>query len=570
MRSSLFVRILTPVLAIILCICAFTACTVDEAPAPITITNGEEIEIRLGETVKLDTALAESVSPDTRVTFYVFGDCVTVSNDGTVTAVKVGTSTVSASAGDASDKIKINVIDPRELTLTIDTDTIEAGKSATLIPTISPAGSDGTVYYQILDDNSMNPYVRVANGKVTALRGGGEVRIVACLLGTNVQSEPITVKTLDAPVIPPESITLTIDKNELRLGEITELHYTVYPETATQLATIRITGGAEIIAINGNIISTKAAGRAVIVAEIGDVTSNEVVIDVTDEFVDPYENVDKAQFYANYKPATSYLDAYYRTQHGLMSGSITVPDAAPTISKYQPTKNGMLIRNTETLYSDGGKTYTVVDAYGNAVMKIYEDGAYITLEEVAAYVYAFGTYPANHNSKKSAKPSSSIWGEYLRVNHSYFSGDTSRYPYEPVLPNISGCGGDLQYYEMDVGTTGSGYSPTIYNNGTKITRGAARIVYAKQDLNRNGIYEENEHYLFYTYNHYNDFQEYLNYYGGWGEIFGNVTGGSTQNNYDPNHKPTQYPAVYWGAVGASAAEYAEFVAWVDYKRILCV
>ena len=139
-------------------------------------------------------------------------------------------------------------------------------------------------------------------------------------------------------------------------------------------------------------------------------------------------------------------------------------------------------------------------------------------------------------------PSSSIWGKYLRLNHSYFSGDTSRYPYEPILPNISGCGGNLQYYEMDVGTTGTtsgDYAVRIYNDGSKITRGAARIVYGKRDINGNGIFERGEFHLFYTYNHYNDFQEYLGYQGGWGECFGNITGGGVlSSKYDYN--PTDY------------------------------
>ena len=46
--------------------------------------------------------------------------------------------------------------------------------------------------------------------------------------------------------------------------------------------------------------------------------------------------------------------------------------------------------------------------------------------------------------------------------------------------------------------------------------------------------------MFYTHNHYNDFREYLNYYGGWGEMFGNVTGGGV---YSSNNQcnPTPYP-----------------------------
>ena len=36
------------------------------------------------------------------------------------------------------------------------------------------------------------------------------------------------------------------------------------------------------------------------------------------DFADPYRGVDKEEFYANYKPAESYVDSYYRTMHGLI------------------------------------------------------------------------------------------------------------------------------------------------------------------------------------------------------------------------------------------------------------
>ena len=263
---------------------------------------------------------------------------------------------------------------------------------------------------------------------------------------------------------------------------------------------------------------------------------------------DPYADVNKEEFYVNYQPACCYEDACYRTEHFLLSGYLEVPGQYATVSDYQPIdESGALIRNTDCLYADDGNTYIVVDAYGVEVFRVYKGAAYITLEEVAAYMYAFGgsndTLPANYSSKKSTKPTGSPWGEYLRVNHSYFKGDTSRYPYEPELPDISGCGGNLQYYEMDIGTTGTdtggGYEVRIYNDGTRITRGAARLVYARQDKNRNGIFEPDEVFVFYTANHYNDFREYLNYYGGWGEIFGNETGGGTlSSKYDCN--PTPY------------------------------
>ena len=264
---------------------------------------------------------------------------------------------------------------------------------------------------------------------------------------------------------------------------------------------------------------------------------------------DPYENMTAAEFYANYTVAKDNTDAYYRSLHGFMSGELTVPDQVPTVSDYQPMKDGDYVRNSETRYSADGMTYTVVDVYGNEAFQVHRNGAYITLEEVAAFVYAFGTYPANYTTSKNTKPTSSVWGQYLRVNHTAFSGDTSRYPYEPVLPNISGCGGSLHYYEMDIGTTGTdcdpNYTAELYNNGYTITRGAARIVYGKNDLDNDGVYEVGEWHVFYTYNHYNDFQEYLNYEGGWGEMFGNITGGGTiSSRYD--YAPTEYEQIYMG------------------------
>lgn len=265
---------------------------------------------------------------------------------------------------------------------------------------------------------------------------------------------------------------------------------------------------------------------------------------------DPYEGMSKEDFYADYSPACCLQDAQYRSKHGFLSGSLDVPGQYAVDAAYQPTDNGKYVRNTDSYYLDDGNTYVVVDGYGCEVMRIYRGGGYITLEEVAAYMYAFGgkdSFPANYTSKKSGNPDRSIWGEYLRVNHSRFLGNTNKYPYEPELPDISGCGGDLEYYEMDIGTTGTttpGYAPKPYIQNGTITRGAARVVYARQDLNGNGVYEQDEIYVFYTHNHYNDFREYLNYYGGWGEMFGNITGGGEYSS-KTNANPTPYvPTAY--------------------------
>ncbi len=267
-----------------------------------------------------------------------------------------------------------------------------------------------------------------------------------------------------------------------------------------------------------------------------------------------------------YEPAASYEEALERSKRGELSGYLWLMDQEPNIDPNRPMQDGKYIRNNVAYFADEN-TYVVVDSSGEEVFRVYRGGGYITLEEVAAYLYAFGDVPANYTTKKVTSVGTSIWGEYLRGNHSKFSGSTSKYPYEPELPRISGCGGDLQYYEIDIGTTGTdcdpGYAIRPYNDGSKITRGAARIVYARFDANGNKVIDADEKFIFYTYNHYNDFREYLNYYGGWGEMFGNITGGGTlSSKYDYN--PTAYVPVVLAPIGKTRTVrilYADLGRW---------
>ncbi len=352
-------------------------------------------------------------------------------------------------------------------------------------------------------------------------------------------------------------LTLEVGNSvQLELDISDELSSKVEWSSSSNAATVSDTGTVKAVEV----------GTAAITAKYKDL-SDTAIIEVVSESLE-YDDSEKEAFYQNYTVASSYEEAVQRSTLGLMSGSLTVSDQAPVISQYQPRVNGMLVRNNEPYFADEN-TYIVVNCYGEEVLRVYRGGAYISLEEVAAYVYAFGDVPANYTDSKNMEPENSIWGEYLRLNHSAFSGNTKKYPYEPELPDISGCGGGLYYYEIDIGTTGTDCDPAyiskIYNNGQTITRGAARIVYTRYDKNKNGIIDPNEKYVFYTYNHYNDFREYLNYYGGWGEMFGNITGGGVLSN-KTNCNPTPYVPVFMGSLTSRAtAAIVVPVAWIERR-----
>lgn len=385
--------------------------------------------------------------------------------------------------------------------------------------------------------SSIGDFIEIdENGLITGVSVGKQIVIASF----KYKSDDIIIEVVEKEKA--DEIELRVSKYEAEVGEELVL------ETNVNNVKFIIISGSEFCEIVNGVLKCRKNGVVVLKAQSGNVISNSIIIQIKDfnELSDPYINVNKEEFYENYQEATSSKDAYYRSLHGLMSGSIAEQNQEPFIISNRPQENGVYLRNSKASYSNDGNTYYILDYRGKIVDEVYKGGAYVTLEEVAAYVFAFGEVPANYSEKKSSTPKESEWGKYLRLNHTLFTGDTSKYPYEPELPNISGCGGDLYYYELDLGTTGNDcdpkYVPRIYNDGSTITRGASRIVYTRYDKNKDKIIDINEKYLFYTYNHYNDFQEYLNYQGGWGEMFGNITGGGEISN-KKNCNPTEYVKV---------------------------
>ena len=106
------------------------------------------------------------------------------------------------------------------------------------------------------------------------------------------------------------------------------------------------------------------------------------------------------------------------------------------------------------------------------ILLFFYGAAYTSLNDVAAYLLAFGEVPANQSSSKKANDVLPTWGIYGRLNNTRFKGDISKYPYEPELPNIL-VSNAIYYNEIDFGTTGNytlsnrnnTYKQVVYNTG---------------------------------------------------------------------------------------------------------
>lgn len=458
----------------------------------------------------------------------------TVDKKGIVHPTSIGNVTIYAVHNKISTKITLEVI-KREIEF-------EINESQTIFLQVNGTRQiNFTVSY-----TKDNPTWSSSNENVCTIDSNGLINGLSVGTSTITGTLGNIERTIEVEVLKESDneFSIYIDNDTFGITEESNLISTYSFETSNKPTyyinqretVIKLTDENTVIGLN--------PGTASIYAILDNMISNTLSITISD--TDPYTNVNTTTFYNNYSKAISYSDAKYRSNHYLMSGSIEEQDQDPTISNQRPIEDDKYVRNTTYNFLDSDNTYAVLDYSGNITNYIYKDGAYTTLEEVAAYVMAFGDIPKNYTSNKSANPSQNSWGKYLRLNHSYFTCNTTNYPFEPLLPNAVkySTNGDLYYYEIDIGTTGTDcdpkYTPVNYNTGTRITRGAARIVYARYKGNDgNTISNLNDRYVFYTNNHYNDFREYLNYENGWGEIFGNITGGGTISS-KTNYNPTPY------------------------------
>lgn len=157
--------------------------------------------------------------------------------------------------------------------------------------------------------------------------------------------------------------------------------------------------------------------------------------------------------------------------------------------------------------SNGNIGY-VYDRYGEVIKELYQDEHYVELEDVAAYIVTFNDVPDNYfytterdGYTKSKRDCYNLYGDVCRI---YPGPYNSNYGYLPYSL-------DDYYHEADIG--GEGYAKSSSWN-----RGALRLVFSLAGIDDYGA---NAPLVFYTGDHYDTFIEYKNYYGGWGQPFGN-------------------------------------------------
>lgn len=188
------------------------SCTEKETTVEVSSVslNTATIEMVEGETFNLVATVLPKDAEYDGVTWASSNVSVASVQSGTVTALKEGTATITASAGGKSSTCNVRVVVPvTGVTLDKTILFMVVGETATLTATVKPENAtDKTVIWKSSDELVAN----VINGTVSAIKGGN-VRVEASLAGFSIycdvsvcdSSEVIYYTSNDKSVVEPNS-----------------------------------------------------------------------------------------------------------------------------------------------------------------------------------------------------------------------------------------------------------------------------------------------------------------------------------------------------------------------------
>ena len=223
------------------------------------------IQLKVGETMTLSATVNPSNASDKTVTWSSADVSIAAVDDGIVKALKIGTATIKAKAGDKTATCSITIVPTEVSSITLDKSSasLKVGETVTLIATVGPEdATDKTVTWTTSDAT----VATVSNGVVTAKKLG--TATITAKAGEKTATCSITV--IPTPVT---SVTLSKTSASLKVGETVTLTATVNPSDATDKTVTWTTSDATVATVSNGVVTAKKLGTATITAKAGDKTA---------------------------------------------------------------------------------------------------------------------------------------------------------------------------------------------------------------------------------------------------------------------------------------------------------
>ena len=249
-----------------ICVITVNEAVVVNPDSPVAVEsvtlNATTLTIEPGKTSMLTATVAPDNADDKTVEWSSSDTSVaTVGNDGTVTAVKAGTASITAQAGGktAECTVTVKTIHNPVENITLDKGTLifTRGETGKLTAKVTPSNADGkTVVW-----SSSNPDVATVDndGTVTALKAGKTT--ITAQAGGKTAKCTVTVNPIAVASIALDATTLTIDLNKTR-----KLTATVMPSNADSTV-IWLSSDWSVASVgNDGTVTAVAKGTATITA----------------------------------------------------------------------------------------------------------------------------------------------------------------------------------------------------------------------------------------------------------------------------------------------------------------
>lgn len=263
----------------------FWAIACEITPEEITVDSvslsQSSAEMIVGETTLLKATILPSNATNKEVTWASSKQSVaSISDNGLVTAIAEGSSTITASAGGKSATCTIQVSKKviEVMSIELDKKDVELveGESKTLVATVKPDdATDKTISWSSLD-------VAVAsvdgNGKVTAIKEGNTT-----IVAKTGDKQVTCAVTVSKKVIVVESVTLNKNSLSLEKGQSETLTANVNPDDATDKSVKWSSSDEQVATVNqdGKVTAIRG-GAATITAMAGEKSAScEVIVTVS-------------------------------------------------------------------------------------------------------------------------------------------------------------------------------------------------------------------------------------------------------------------------------------------------
>lgn len=267
---------------------ALVGCTEKETQVEVSSVslNTATIEMVEGETFSLVATVLPKDAEYDGVIWASSNASVASVNSGTVTAIKEGTATITASAGGKSAicsvKVSSKIVAVTSITLDKNSLSMQVGETELITAMVSPDNAtDKTVEW----GSSDVAVATVVDGIITAKKSG-EATITA-KSGSCIAECKVTI-TVSA-----ESVTLDKTSISLAIGESATLTVTVKPDDATDKTVTWSSSDESVARIDNGKVTAVNAGQAKISAAVGNITTSCNVVVYQSDNVIIYTTTDK-------------------------------------------------------------------------------------------------------------------------------------------------------------------------------------------------------------------------------------------------------------------------------------